>query len=198
MATQIVIALDGDMSTGSPRFAPGTLLKGRVDVLSDKDVNCRSVELWVEWRTQGRGDRNSEKLPAQTLYSGAIIGGTPLYENFTFQLPNEPWSYSGHYVSIIWEVKVKLNVAFGGDAEASQAFVMRPIIGGTPKPQDGFSKEGWFGGSFDKPVEEKYDPFAKEEHPEVDVFSKETDFDPFAKDDNEDTFGWDPFSDQKK
>ncbi len=52
--------------------------------------------------------------------------GRPVESEFRFQLPEQPWSYSGHYINIVWEIFVYVDVPLAGDPKFRQPFVVRP------------------------------------------------------------------------
>ena len=55
-----------------------------------------------------------------------LRAGTPVHYSFRFTLPNGPWSYAGHYVNIIWEVDVSIDLALARDLRDQQPFVLAP------------------------------------------------------------------------
>lgn len=145
MANIQIELLGGEDLNGVLRFDPNSLLSGRVTIIPDKDIDARSVDVWVEWHTEGRGDTDKGNLPPTTIYQGRMSAGVPFSQEFAVQLPPHPWSYMGHYVTIIWALMIKINIPLGNDITAAYAFVMRP---GNP-----MVKTGAF-------IDEKQDPFA--------------------------------------
>lgn len=107
------------------RFAPGSELQGTVVVYPDEDVNCKHLFARLVWHTAGRGTRYSETAVETDLYQGTLMGGMPRAFDFSFALPRQPWSYEGHYVSIVWKVQIQIDVPWATDPKTEQAFVLR-------------------------------------------------------------------------
>lgn len=127
MATEIVVTLQSGQQTPLGwRFTPGETLKGMVQILPDKNLNCRHLYVRLQWHTEGRGDRDSAVVAEQDLYQGTLSSGMPTYHDFSFTTPRGPWSYSGHYVNIIWEIIVTVDVPMGGDPKATLPFILSP------------------------------------------------------------------------
>jgi hypothetical protein len=149
MAAEFNIDLMGGelLPNGIMRFDPGSTIQARLTVAPDKSVNCK-VEVWLEWHTEGRGDRDTQKAQPIQIYNGQISNLNPLYQDFALTLPSEPWSYSGHYINIIWEMHAKLGIPMSSDVNFAKRFILRPAF----KPADDL-----FGKPF---IDEKYDPFA--------------------------------------
>ena len=51
---------------------------------------------------------------------------TPLGDDDPAQLPREPWSFAGQYISIIWAIEVNVDVPMGRDLSYRERLVMRP------------------------------------------------------------------------
>jgi hypothetical protein len=147
-----ILIENGNDLQGMKQFEPGTSLTGRVDLMLDGDINCRSLEVWVEWHTHGRGDRDTGKFQPLVLHEGKLLRSSSSYFPFTLALPHEPWSYAGHYINILWLVMAKIDIPRASDINAEVPFVLRPAL---------------------KPVQASVDPFAKQEE---DPFG----YDPFA------------------
>ncbi len=118
---------EGSSIGGYSAFMPGEVLNGTVTLYPDSDVNCRHVYVHVGWHTEGRGTLYAQKIESQDVFQGDLQAGRPMSFPFSFNLPEEPWSYDGHYVSIVWDVTVQLDVPWGKDVQQSQVFVLRPF-----------------------------------------------------------------------
>lgn len=147
--------LDG----GVRRFSPGQMVEGQVTLNPSGDIRARSVVVWLAWYTTGRGDRDQKIFEETTLHEGSLSRDTPNIWSFNLRLPDQPWSYSGHYINIVWAVQAKIDVPWASDIRAEQRFIMRPA-----QSADGDSSDAAEGDPFG------YDPFAKD------------DFDPFGGD----------------
>lgn len=127
MATEILLTLkSGQQTPMGYRFAPDDTVKGTVQILPDKDLNCRHLYVRLQWHTEGRGDRDSAVVGEQDLFQGTLSGGMPTYHDFSLTAPRGPWSYSGHYINIVWEVIASIDVPMGGDPKAEIPFILSP------------------------------------------------------------------------
>ncbi len=128
---EIEVTLDnGAESFGAVKYQPGSEVKGTVTIFPDGDVECKHLYIRLEWHTEGRGTRYQEPMDELDVYQGTLKGGFPSSYEFNFHLPDEPWSYEGHYVSVVWAVTVQVDVPWAKDAKYEEAFVMRPEMGG--------------------------------------------------------------------
>ena len=123
----IEIMVEGSgMGEIAQRFTPAALVQGSVQITPEQDLNCRHVFARLQWRTEGRGDEDKEIAAEQDLFQGVLPGGVPRHHSFHLRLPDQPWSYAGQLVRIVWEVEVSIDVAFARDPRASFQIVMRP------------------------------------------------------------------------
>jgi hypothetical protein len=107
-------------------FEPGDEVAGSVVVEADVDTECRGIWVRLIWHTEGRGDQDIGKIDEVSLSSGRLTPGAPAGGDFRFRLPSEPWSFAGHYVSIVWAIEVTVNVPMARDPVHRERFVMRP------------------------------------------------------------------------
>ncbi|HKZ69642.1 MAG TPA: hypothetical protein VI547_15410 [Anaerolineales bacterium] len=126
-SADIRISLSGGESMGGMmRFEPGGVVQGSVQVTPQDNINCKSVYVRFGWHTEGRGDRDSGTAVEIPLATGAIAANVPISQQFNVILPKEPWSYAGHYINIIWEAKVTIDIPLAADINAGQPFIMAP------------------------------------------------------------------------
>lgn len=126
--TQIDISVQpSGFGETSERFTPGEVVHGSVRITPDGDLNCRHVYARLQWRTEGRGDEDKQVVAEQDLYQGELRAGMPRQYPFGLRLPDQPWSYAGQLVRIVWEVEVTLDIPFARDPRAAVPIVMRPI-----------------------------------------------------------------------
>lgn len=126
-SAQITISLDGGQPRGPLReYRPGETVRGHVLVVPEDSFECRHLYIQLRWHTEGRGDRDERVVAQHDVYAGSLAPRLPLSFDYAFTLPAEPWSYAGHYVNIVWEIAVSLDVPRAADPRASQAFVMAP------------------------------------------------------------------------
>ena len=122
---QIMVRFKG---TGQTRvFNPGDTLEGIVEINPTSDIKCRAVEIKAGWHTEGRGTR-ADAYPYFNRRDDINMIGMmqPFVEQFSMIVPSQPWSFSGHYVSIVWSVEVKIDIAMGRDITHSESFVLQP------------------------------------------------------------------------
>lgn len=120
----------GEMLPGNIlRFDPNGMLAGTVQIVPQENINAKGVYVRLEWHTEGRGDRDSGRAAELQIGSGQLSANQPLVQGFNFQLPPQPWSFAGHYINIVWTIKVTIDIAFAADLNASQVFVLAPRVG---------------------------------------------------------------------
>ena len=109
-------------------YHPGDIVEGVVEILPDVDIpNVRKIEVKVGWETQGKGNIDRRAIEIWTRDDMPILeANIPFYQEFSAKLPNQPWSFHGHYINIVWAVIVKIDVARAKDLNASQRFVLQP------------------------------------------------------------------------
>ena len=116
----------GEPTSGMLRFEPGGTMQANVQITPQDTINAKQAVARVTWHTEGRGDRDSGVAVEIPLAQGALAAGTPIYQTFNVVLPKEPWSYSGHYINIIWELKVTIDIPMAPDINAAQPFILAP------------------------------------------------------------------------
>ncbi|NIS82650.1 MAG: hypothetical protein GTO14_21165 [Anaerolineales bacterium] len=121
-----IVLREGEMESGMMRYEPGGYLRGSVQVTPVSDLNCRHLNARLVWRTEGRGDRDREIVDELDLFQGLLRAGDTSYHTFHFNMPQEPWSYAGYYVNIIWELEVAIDVPMAADPKASEVFILAP------------------------------------------------------------------------
>ncbi len=110
----------------TPVFHPGESIAGTIQVTPRETLNCRHLFARLRWFTEGRGDTDKQVLEELDLHQGELRGGVPFYSRFQFRLPMQPWSYTGHYVNIIWEVEAVIDLALARDPRAGLRFILAP------------------------------------------------------------------------
>ena len=122
---EIMVRFKGEGQTRV--FQPGDTVQGIVEIHPSGDVNCRAVEIQIGWHTEGRGTRASGYPYVNRRDDITSISMMqPFVEGFDFVIPSQPWSYSGHLISIVWSVEVKVDIARGRDLNHSEPFVVQP------------------------------------------------------------------------
>ena len=124
----IEVTLQGGEAIGTvKRYAPGEVLRGEVLAVPDSNLKSRRLVARLQWRTEGRGDVDRKVIEEMVLMEGPMQAGMPYQYSFQFTLPNEPWSYAGHYISIVWEVEASIDIPFARDPKGSQSFILSPL-----------------------------------------------------------------------
>jgi hypothetical protein len=108
------------------RYAPDEEIAGTATITTDSDLACNHLYLRLQWRTEGRGDRDEQNLAELDIYQGTLSPSTPITHDFRFRLPSSPWSYAGHYVSIVWAIQLNLDVPLTRDPVHYQPFILAP------------------------------------------------------------------------
>ena len=106
---------------------PGDTLQGTVVIIPDKELDCKHLFIRLLWHTEGRGTRYSQNVDELDVYQGKLQQGFPTSFEFSFVLPYEPWSYEGHYVSVVWKVQAQIDLSLSRDPQGEKAFILRPL-----------------------------------------------------------------------
>lgn len=122
----LITLRDGESAGALLRYAPGSVMRGEVRLTANEQVNCRGAYLRLMWHTEGRGDRDQAKVDEIVLATGAIPAGTNMARAFEFNLPEQPWSFTGKYVNIIWEILGVIDMPMATDVVVSEPFILAP------------------------------------------------------------------------
>jgi sporulation-control protein spo0M len=125
------VIMQWDVRGGEPagsvlRFDPGAAVEGTVTVTPQADLNCSGIKLRLEWHTEGRGDRDGKVAEETILYQGVLPGGQPAVFPFHLTLPDQPWSYAGHYINILWELTADIDLPLAVNPKSKYPIVVRP------------------------------------------------------------------------
>ena len=125
--TEIEITLR-DVPEGDtpPRFEPGEVIQGYIQVTPEEDLDCRHLYARLRWQTEGRGDQDEGVAVEQDLFQGKLPAGVPRTFSFHLAAPNEPWSYAGRYVSIVWAVEAAVDLPWARDPTERVPFILAP------------------------------------------------------------------------
>jgi len=99
MSLRAAIQIENDRRA----FAPGETLRGRVGWQTNS--RPERVELRLFYYTKGRGTRDVDVAETKTWDAPGPDG----LEEFEFALPNEPYSFSGKLVSLVWGLELVLH-----------------------------------------------------------------------------------------
>jgi hypothetical protein len=119
------IPVMGDL--GKPlRFDPGSFLEGTITVTPQADLNCSAIKVRAEWHTEGRGDRDQQKADEMVVFQGVLSRGQPAVLAFRLTLPEQPWSYTGHYINILWDLVADVDLPMAINPKSRLPIVVRP------------------------------------------------------------------------
>jgi hypothetical protein len=117
---------EGEPEGDFRRFAPGSTISGQIRLMPQASVSARRIVLRLGWHTEGRGTRATGKVEEVEVAQGSLTQGIPLTYDFSFRLPQQPWSYAGHYISIIWELEVIVDRPMARDINLIQPLILAP------------------------------------------------------------------------
>jgi len=124
---QIHVTLEGGrFESGAWHYLPGQPVSGTVEVRPLGNLKCNHLYVRLQWHTEGRGTRDEGRIGELDVFQGQLSAGLNTSYPFHMVLPQEPWSYAGHYVNIVWEVFVEIDVPWAVNARHSQPLVMAP------------------------------------------------------------------------
>jgi hypothetical protein len=127
MAVSFEVRLTGGEPEGDlRRYAPGEEIAGTATIVSDGELTCHHVYVRLHMHTEGRGDRDEGTPGEIDIFGGTLSAGVPITHDFRFTLPPSPWSFAGHFVSIVWAIQISIDVVFARDPVYYQPFVLAP------------------------------------------------------------------------
>lgn len=83
-------------------FLPGAELAGEVSWRTDSEPG--PVELRLFWHTEGKGTRDVDVVKSMTF----SVPARQDRRDFSFQLPDSPYSFSGKLISVVWALELVL------------------------------------------------------------------------------------------
>jgi len=122
----IVTLQGGEETPPTKTFHPGEQLQGSVTLFTDQGVKCNHFYVRLGWHTEGRGTRYAEKSAELDVFQGELSSSVPAMHNFSFVLPEQPWSYEGHYISVVWGLEFIVDVPWGLDLKHYEPFILAP------------------------------------------------------------------------
>lgn len=114
----------GAIEHGTRHYEPETEIEGCARLTPERSVDARRVVARLQWHTEGRGDRDKARPDEVELASGPLT--EPLVRNFTLSVPQQPWSYTGELINIIWQVVVVVDIPHAFDIHAEETIVVAP------------------------------------------------------------------------
>jgi hypothetical protein len=119
----------GEVENGRRCYEPGLAVHGSSRLTPHGTVDCRRVVARLEWHTEGRGDRDQACADEVELVVRGPLS-EPLVQCFTLTVPRQPWTYAGHYIDIIWQVRVIVDIPFALDISNEESIVVAPLRAG--------------------------------------------------------------------
>lgn len=116
----------GEVAEGWRRYRPGEEISGTAQITPAEDVRCNHVYIRAGWHTEGRGDGDGGRAGEFDVFQGTLVAQETRAWPFRFSLPAEPWSYAGHYINIVWDVSVDLDVPMARDVHHAERFILSP------------------------------------------------------------------------
>lgn len=120
----------GEVENGRRRYEPSSAVHGSARLTPHDTVDCRRVVARLEWHTEGRGARDEECVDeVDVVVRGPLT--EPLVQRFTLTVPRQPWTYAGHYINIVWEVRVIVDIPFATDISSEESLIVAPRRAGS-------------------------------------------------------------------
>jgi len=104
---------------GKTEFRPGETISGTITWYTPP--SAESIVLRLYWFTSGRGTQDIGVVQKRTW--PASFTGSAGCERFAFVLPDEPYSFSGTYISLTWALKI---IALPNEESFKKDFVVSP------------------------------------------------------------------------
>ncbi len=82
---------------------PGAEVRGRIE-WQVEIRHAKSLMISLLWHTEGKGDEDVEIVEQIEFDNPPAIGN----RDFSFLLPEFPWSFSGTLISLIWAVEASI------------------------------------------------------------------------------------------
>lgn len=109
------------------RFAAGEKVTGAVKVRVEAGCECGGLTLGRFWQTHGKGNRATGTAPEPiTLYKGPWTPGEGYSYKFSFDAPDGPVSYHGHYLNVDWFLEARADIPWAIDPKAREEFLVVP------------------------------------------------------------------------
>jgi hypothetical protein len=102
---------------GREAYEPGAELRGRVSW--ELESPAQRIEVRLFWYTRGKGTTDVRVVKIQRLDVVGLRG----QHDFRFVLPEEPYSFSGKLISLVWALEA---IAEPGDRSVRMDLVVAP------------------------------------------------------------------------
>jgi len=112
-------------------FRPGELIEGAIGWNLPEEL--RAIEVRLGWQTRGKGTEDAETVNEIKFDDPPAQGARP----FQFVAPDQPYSFSGKLISVIWFLEVRVRPK---GATARKDIIIAPtrqeVILGAPAPSE--------------------------------------------------------------
>jgi hypothetical protein len=112
-----VDVIDIELDEGRTEFVPGDTITGAVSWALDAPAS--GVEVRLFWYTRGKGTTDVQVVKAQHFDAAGASGR----RGFRFVLPEEPYSFSGKLISLVWALEA---VVQPGDRSQRVELIVAP------------------------------------------------------------------------
>jgi hypothetical protein len=116
-----------------PLYFPGDILAGWYRLTGDELPELHSLEVSVQWHTEGKGDEDLgvhffEKVSLQQNPDAGTV------RRFSTRLPQSPLSFEGLLVKIVWSVRVRAKIRGGKELLGVARFRLGDVPGANEAP----------------------------------------------------------------
>lgn len=107
-------------------YRAGDTVTGHVIVHVNKSCECNGLRVVHEWRTHGRGNRDSKTLSKDVIFKGTWQPGTYEYP-FSFVIGRStPTTYHGEIVNVDHYITARADIPWALDPKAEADFIVVP------------------------------------------------------------------------
>jgi hypothetical protein len=114
----------GEVEEGGRRYEPGSSIQGWARLTPNGTIACRRVTAHLEWHTESQGRPERDRADEVELLRGPLSGSVT--QRFTLTAPWQPWSYTGYYINIVWQVGVVADIPHWGDIGVEEIILIAP------------------------------------------------------------------------
>lgn len=119
---ELMIHLENEEAT----FHGGDTVRGTVEVRVDEEVQCNGLTVEALWRTRGKGTADRGESIRAELFRGTWQAGMVRRFPFELTLPHGPFTYHGHYLNVVWQIRARADVPWALDPKAEREVALAP------------------------------------------------------------------------
>ena len=117
-------------------YRGGETVRGEIEVRTDEDVRCDGLTVELRWKTHGKGNSVHGDPVEVELFQGDWRAGAIQRYPFAIELPKGPFTYHGHYLNVVWEVRARADVPWAIDPKAEREIAVSADPAGGAKRID--------------------------------------------------------------